>query len=423
MRRLGLFLPLLLATPAAAGLLEPPSIVQPTVAGSPAGYTVNDIQIDFEGRFYGHQMLVQLTEGSIYQDPLGGRTAPPAALLPIVPSLAADSFVTVGGLTAEASKDVLIVGFTSQFRHLPLDPERPRSGYFNESEVDLAWYAAPGIRFDNGEDLPVARLTLSDDARGLVHLFSSVGGTRSQAYSTWEVDGGANWSLTEFTNDPGEPIDPVDPVDPPTPVAPFTPVPAVQRNARMETTWNDTPDGPEGYVGNRIGLSFDGRLYGQQLVVQLDSGSIYQDDLGAETAPNPALFSFAPTVEQDSFVTVGGWDSSDSQGVFVVGRSVNLGSTGPLQFDEAGINVTWAPLPGVVVEGGYNYPLAQLTLSDDANGRVYLFSDIDGVENVFHATISNGYLNGIPEPSTAGLAFVMAVAGIGSRSRQGWKGL
>lgn len=167
---------------AQAGIIGTPKVTYPTVQGSPAGYTVNDIRIDFTGQLFGQQMVVELTSGSIYQDGFGGETPPGAALIPVFPSLAADSFVTIGGFNSATTSSVLVIGGSTE-----LGKNGPRK--FDTQGVNIAWAPAPGVVINGGDDFPIARLTFSNDADGWIYLFSNAGGVGAVSQST--IRGGA----------------------------------------------------------------------------------------------------------------------------------------------------------------------------------------------------------------------------------------
>jgi len=171
---------------------------------------------------------------------------------------------------------------------------------------------------------------------------------------------------------------------------------------------------PANTVTNGIQISFDQQLFGQQMVLELTSGSVFQQAaFGTETAPTDALIPVFADVAADTFVTVGGYTSGTSSSALVVGGSTEIpGKGGPKKFDTAGINIAWAPAPGVVINSGNNFPIAQVTLSNNANGTAWLFSNSGGTGQTFQLPVINGVI-GIPEPTTcvlAGLALVGAAA-------------
>ncbi|WP_197529387.1 PEP-CTERM sorting domain-containing protein [Botrimarina mediterranea] len=160
------------------------------------------------------------------------------------------------------------------------------------------------------------------------------------------------------------------------------------------------PGTPAGYTVWDLYISFDEQLFGQQMVVELTSGSIYQNaSFGTETAPTDALIPIFPEVASDSFVTMGGFTSGTSSSVLVVGGSTEIaGKNGPKKFDTQGVNIAWAPAPGVVINGGDDFPVARLTFSNDARGTIYFFSNAGGTGQIFE-----GQVPPLPEPTTAAL--------------------
>lgn len=84
-------------------LLNAPRFVQPYVPQAPAGFTVNDLYLDFSGELGGQQLFIELDSGSIFHSEVNAITPQPAAFSGLFPDLAADSFVTVGGFTTEDS--------------------------------------------------------------------------------------------------------------------------------------------------------------------------------------------------------------------------------------------------------------------------------------------------------------------------------
>ncbi|QDV74588.1 PEP-CTERM sorting domain-containing protein [Botrimarina mediterranea] len=177
-----------------------------------------------------------------------------------------------------------------------------------------------------------------------------------------------------------------------------------------EFVHRSVPGAPAGHVVNGMSIDFDGQLFGQQLVVTLTQGTIYQDVFGTETPPSPALFPIFPSLAADTFVAIGGYDSVTSRPVIVIGGTTELGVNGPKKFDNVGINITWAPAPGVVVNGGRDFPIAQITLSNDARGSWHYFGNAGGTGVVTSGCISGGGFNLCPEPASLLLAGFGAIA-------------
>ncbi len=128
-------------------------------------------------------------------------------------------------------------------------------------------------------------------------------------------------------------------------------------------------------ITNDILVDFTGILRGQQMLLTLTSGSIFQSPapFGGNTAPSSGFFGFAPTAEYDTFVTVGGTTLETSQSVLVVGGAADLQVGAALKFDTQGINVAWAPSPGVNIDGGNDFVTSRITLSNDAVGSLIYF--------------------------------------------------
>lgn len=153
------------------------------------GFTTNDLLIDFTGNLRGQQMILSLTQGSIYQDGFGSTTAPSIALSPVFPSVLLDTFVTIGGRwydgpTPPASHPVLVVGGAVNLQ--------PGSSLkFDTKGLNIAWAPGTGVDVPSGTDFITARITLSNDAQGILHYFGSTGaGTGEPLLQTLPVSHG-----------------------------------------------------------------------------------------------------------------------------------------------------------------------------------------------------------------------------------------
>ena len=163
-------------------------------------------------------------------------------------------------------------------------------------------------------------------------------------------------------------------------------------------TQNATTEG----VVNQISIDFAGQYSGAQLLIELSSGSVYQDAVGAATPPNAAFIPVFPSLANDSFVaqgsaTAGGADGEPLPG----GGAVDLGGAAVAQFDAAGINQAWNPAGGQVISDRVGFLIAQITLSSDAAGTWSLLSSAAGDIAVESGTVVGGAL--VPEPATAAL--------------------
>ncbi|MCO6043476.1 PEP-CTERM sorting domain-containing protein [Aeoliella sp. ICT_H6.2] len=160
-----------------------------------------------------------------------------------------------------------------------------------------------------------------------------------------------------------------------------------------------------GYIANDVLVSFDSNLRGQQMVIELTSGDIYQNAaFGANIAPNPALFGVDAGVEFDTFVTIGGLTSTSAMPVLTVGAAANLapGSSAKIS-DTDGFNYAWAPGVGTDIPSGTDVPTARVTLSPDANGTLQYFSNADPGDaplTMLSVPIMNGVIGGDPGDPT-----------------------
>ncbi|TWT46604.1 hypothetical protein [Botrimarina hoheduenensis] len=132
------------------------------------GHNTYDLQIGFSGQLGVQQLYVRLVEGSIYNNtPFGSALPPSSALLAIVPELQFDTFVATGGLTSTTSAPTLILGGgTNAGGGAALDMT-------STDRLSAAWSPAVGTTVTNQNDYTIARLTLSDDARGELLYFGT----------------------------------------------------------------------------------------------------------------------------------------------------------------------------------------------------------------------------------------------------------
>src|SRR5687768_15887560 len=69
-----------------------------------------------------------------------------------------------------------------------------------------------------------------------------------------------------------------------------------------------TSTGLAGHTSNDIVIDFSGLLRGQQMILNLTAGSIYQSPAnpGVQTPPSNFIVGLVPDAQFDSFVSVGG---------------------------------------------------------------------------------------------------------------------
>jgi len=142
--------------------------------GMPSGYVSQDMVIQTDTDWLGSQLLVELSRGSVFQQPLsqGGSDFPPnPAFFTVFPALEFDTFLT-GGQNDPARPPAGIAGGA-------VDLGGGTDSTFGEDTtgIDVAWFTTT---LDDVGQLTIARITLSADAQGtwkaLVAVASGSGG-------------------------------------------------------------------------------------------------------------------------------------------------------------------------------------------------------------------------------------------------------
>lgn len=121
------------------------------------------------------------------------------------------------------------------------------------------------------------------------------------------------------------------------------------------------------------------------MVLELTNGSIYQDTAGGNTAPNPALFSFVPSVEFDTYVAGG------PSAAIIAGSGGDAGGGSELQFDDERLDVSWSN--NTSGDTG-DIQIARVTLTDDADGTFTLVvtQADDATNHTYTGTITDGIM-------------------------------
>jgi len=165
------------------------------------------------------------------------------------------------------------------------------------------------------------------------------------------------------------------------------------------------------HVVNDLLIDFTGILRGQQLIVELDQGSIFQcPTIGTHPTwlpPIDPIIGVMPACEYDTYVGFGERKNS-TQPILVVGGAVGLEPGAAQQFDSNGLNIAWAPGTGIDIQGPKtDYFIARITLSNNALGTIRYFGSTSagsGDPHVAAGAIRNGVIIfGVPEPASAWL--------------------
>ena len=168
-----------------------------------------------------------------------------------------------------------------------------------------------------------------------------------------------------------------------------------------------------GYVTQDMNLSTDSDWLSAQLLIVLDSGSVYHDTLfgGHFTTnpPTPDQITFQPTLEFETYLTSG--ENVDTSIASISGGAVDLGGQITETFDETGIVIGWSTN---ATDDIGDLMLARITLSDDANGTWKVrVSNLNDGPILPLGPVVNGRL--VPEPATIMVLAFGALAVLGGR--------
>lgn len=119
-----------------------------------AGYATSDMTLQTSGNWLSAQLLVSLSQGSIYQNPFNSGDGPPsAALIGLLPAAAFDTFVAPG--VFDSTQTLLVPGGAVDVGGSP-------TKQFDANGINIAWGPGGGI----SGNLLLGRFTLSDNAVG-----------------------------------------------------------------------------------------------------------------------------------------------------------------------------------------------------------------------------------------------------------------
>ena len=314
-------------------------------------------------------LRVQLTSGDIYQDAAGSDAPPNPLNFGTFPTLEYDSYMT-GGTDSEAPSTT---GLVPTVVGGAVDLGGGIAATFDTEAIDATWGSSEAT--NPWGELMLGRFTLSDSAQGIYSYRIGVSGSAPTSLVGGYVVNGAM-------------------------TAPV-----------LTSTFNQVDPGAtlEGYVSNTWNVNTLGEEWlSAVLLVELTSGSVYQDAAGGDAPPNPLNFGAFPTLEYDSYMT-GGTDSEapSTTGLVptVVGGAVDLGGGIPLTFDTSGVDATWGS--SEVTNPSGELMLGRVTLSDNAQGTYKFRIGLDDSGAVFYlgGVIVDGAMvltGSVPAPAIPG---------------------
>ncbi len=163
----------------------------PNSAGGSAldGFTTTDITIDFDSRWTGSQLLIELTQGSLYVDPLVDPWEGPADAFTqtVSPSTSFATYLTMNAREASEMPGEMITEVFS-FRPGAVNLGGDAAGGIDSEGANAAWSMYPPDPnspeysesywwpFQDEDDFLISRVTLSDDAQGTFSVLASAGG-------------------------------------------------------------------------------------------------------------------------------------------------------------------------------------------------------------------------------------------------------
>jgi len=366
----------LTATPAVASVVTTFAHVDSVEIGGDT-YNVYDLNVTVSVDWNITRLNIMLTSGHLYQDPFGGDTEPNPALVDLVPTLEWDTYAAVPG------------GFPSLASFTPATPAGPPERFgslIDDTHFRASW-------FDTVKTGPgtwrVARVTLSADAEGTIggRSYNANPGTSvpdSQSFDgLGPVRGGhvvpEPATLALLALGAAGVVGPVRrrirgmrparrahgsgrarrALGTFVAVALALALSAPAARASVATSFahvDSVEIGGDTYNVYDLNATVSVDWNITQLYITLTSGHLYQDPLGGNTEPNPALVDLVPTLEWDTYAAVpGGFPALASF------------TPDPVVMDNTHFMASWFD---TVRTGPGTWRVGRVTLSADAEGTI-----------------------------------------------------
>ncbi len=321
-----------------------------------SGFSTYDLQVTTAtgADWVSSALLIELTQGSIYQDLAGTERAPNPLLLNEFPSLEFDTYLTANG-------NPLVIGD----RAVTLGGNKLQ---FDTTEIDITW---AGFTSNDIGTLVIGRVTLSDDAAGSIGVMAKDSSGTPNRLIDWNTF--TSGDLVNLTPAPPRPTSP-----------PRTPPPP---NGALDASVNfvevDNTAALTGFRTFDLQVTTNDDWTATAFLLELSRGSIYQDPRGTNLAPPPGAFGAFPALEFDTYVTANG------NPTMILGGAGDVGGNW-LQFDTTELDIAWGDIPdndvGTVVIG-------RVTLSNNAAGNISLMTT--RLEHSFdHLVVSDTFKGG-----------------------------
>ncbi|MEO1496962.1 MAG: hypothetical protein AAFV43_07425 [Planctomycetota bacterium] len=129
------------------------------------GFATTDLAVSFEGQLGEQQLTLDLLDGEIFNaapSEGGGDLPPSETLLAAFPLTAYDTFVTAGGLTRQTADDPVIIGGAVDLGG------GADAALESADRLSARWAPSPAVAVQDRAAYPISRLTVSDDARGVL---------------------------------------------------------------------------------------------------------------------------------------------------------------------------------------------------------------------------------------------------------------